>query len=546
MAILDQFGRPVETRKKPESKPLAAAPVMDSWRNYVSAGLTPQRLSALLREADSGNVTRQAELFDQMEEKDAHLLGEAEKRRNAILDVEFQITPASEDARDVKVAEFVQEYFDNLSDWDDTIVSLQDAVGKGFSALEINWDVSTGQAMPTDLIFIEQKRFNFADTNGYLRKYPLLMSDTNMMGEEIPAWKLLFHRYGGKSGHAARSGLYRVCAWMYLFRNYAVKDWMAFLEVFGMPLRLGKYDAGASQEDKEALIAAIQSLGSDAAGIISKNTEIEFIEALKSGAKGDNPFLAMAEFCGKEISKALLGQTLSADVGDTGSYAASQTHNEVRLDLAKADTRSVAATVRYQLIRPIVGFNFGWDTPVPGYKAIWTEREDLESLSTVYTNVIGFGQPVSAEHVSERFGIPLPEKGQALLEPRSQAPVNFAAKLPQKALAAANNKNRGYARAVAKNDLRPDFDPQQMELEELADDSLSTAAEIMKRLDAPIRKLIASATSLDELRDTIFEVYAGMDKADMEALLRDVLATAALAGAMDAGKKRSSRLKAQS
>ena len=543
MAILDQFGRPVETRKKPESRPLAAAPVMDSWRNYVSAGLTPQRLSALLREADSGNVTRQAELFDQMEEKDAHLLGEAEKRRNAILDVEFQITPASEDSRDVKVAEFIQEYFDNSTDWDDTIVSLQDAVGKGFSALEINWDVSTGQAMPTDLIFIEQKRFNFADTKGYLRKYPLLMSDTNMMGEEIPAWKLLFHRYGGKSGHAARSGLYRVCAWMYLFRNYAVKDWMAFLEVFGMPLRLGKYDTGASQEDKDALTAAIQSLGSDAAGIISKNTEIEFIEALKSGAKGDNPFLAMAEFCGKEISKALLGQTLSADVGDTGSYAASQTHNEVRLDLAKADTRSVAATVRYQLIRPMVGFNYGWDTPVPGYKAIWTEREDLESLSTVYTNVIGFGQPVSAEHVSERFGIPLPEKGQAILEPRSQTPVNFAAKMPQKALAARGNSGKADGRFAAKDALRPDFDLEQMELEELADDGLGKASEIMKRLDAPVRKLIASATSLDELRDTIFEVYAGMDKADMEALLRDVLATAALAGAMDAGRSRAQRAK---
>lgn len=539
--ILDQFGREIKTTKTPDRRPLAAAPVLDSWREYVSAGLTPQRLTNLLKEADAGNVSRQAELFDQMEEKDAHLLGEAEKRRNAILDVEFQVTPASEDSRDVKVAEFVQEYFDNMTDWDDTLVALQDSVGKGFSALEIQWDVSGGQAMPTNLEFIEQKRFLFTDLTGYLRKYPMLISDDNMTGEEIPAWKMLFHRYGGKSGHAAKSGIYRVCAWMYLFRNYSLKDWMAFLEVFGMPLRLGKYDPGAGEEDKDALITAIQSLGSDAAGIISKNTEIEFIEAVKGSGKGDNPYLAMMDFCAKEISKAMLGQTLTADVGDVGSYAAARTHNEVRLDLAKADTRSVAATIRYQLIRPMVGFNFGWDTPVPGYAAVWNEREDLKSLSEVYLNVIGFGQPVSAEHVSDRFGIPLPEKDQTVLQPVSGGSPGFAAKTPNPAVAARLGIDGGLSRLTAKGDPGPQFDAMQTELEELADQSLEMAAGALRGIDGPVRKLIASSSSLEELRDRIFEVYKDMEPGDLERLVRDALFTAALAGAADASKRRKKR-----
>lgn len=534
MAILyDQFGREIRMTKVPEKRPLAAAPVLDSWREYVCAGLTPQRLTTLLKEADAGDVRRQAELFDQMEEKDAHLLGESEKRRNAILDVEFTTTPASEDSRDVKVAEFVQEYFDNSTDWDDIIVSLQDSVGKGFSALEVHWDVSNGQAMPADLEFIEQKRFLFTDAAGYVRKYPKLISDDNMMGDEIPAWKMLFHRYGGKAGHAARSGIYRVCAWMFLFRNYSLKDWMAFLEVFGMPLRLGKYDAGATKDDKDALITAIQSLGSDAAGIISKNTEIEFIEALKSGTKGDNPYLAMAQFCAKEMSKALLGQTLTADVGDTGSYAAANTHNEVRLDLAKADTRAVAATVRYQLMRPMVGFNFGWDTPVPGYAAVWNEREDLKSLSEVYKNVIGFGQPVSPEHVSERFGIPLPDDGQGILQPVSFG--QMAAKHPYAPKFARSGLIAGkHTRSTGKVDPGPDYDAQQTEIEDLADNSLALAAAAWKGIDEPVRKLIESGSSLEDIRDRIFEIYADMDPSDLEKLVRDALVTAALAGAADA------------
>ena len=69
---------------------------------------------------------------------------------------------------------------------------------------------------------------------------------------------------------------------MYLFKNYDIKDWVSFCEVFGMPLRLGKYDASASESDKKQLMEAIISLGTDAAGIVPSSTMIEFIESQKT------------------------------------------------------------------------------------------------------------------------------------------------------------------------------------------------------------------------------------------------------------------------
>lgn len=74
----------------------------------------------------------------------------------------------------------------------------------------------------------------------------------------------------------------RVVSWMYLFKNYDIKDWVSFCEVFGMPLRLGKYDASASEDDKKQLMEAIISLGTDAAGIVPSSTMIEFIESQKT------------------------------------------------------------------------------------------------------------------------------------------------------------------------------------------------------------------------------------------------------------------------
>ena len=514
--IYDQFNRPVKSIKKPEQRTLAAAPLLDSWREYVASGLTPQKLASVLKEADAGDVRRQAELFDQIEEKDAHVLGEKGKRQNVILDVKFNTVPASEDARDVKVADFVREYFNNMADYGDVLVALQDAVGKGFSALEINWNVSESQALPDKLDFIEQKRFLFTDSSGILRRYPLLISDDDMMGAEIPAWKMLFHRYGGKSGHPTRSGIYRVCAWMYLFKNYAIKDWVAFCEVYGMPLRLGKYANGASKGDKDALVAAIQSLGSDAAGIISKDTEIEFVESVKGMATGEL-FQGLADFANRENSKAILGQTLSAEVGKTGSYAAAKTHEGVRIDLLKADSRSIAGTIRQQIIKPIVGFNFGWDTPLPRYEADWKEPEDLKNLSDVYKNLVEMGQPVGAEHVSERFGVPMPQKGETVLQTPA-TPVTA--------------KNIGV---VAKPGRRTeDLSPT---------DALSSLGEKTLRefeVDAlmqPIEKLLESVDSLEEFRDQLVTLSVKMDDAATGEFIQRALVLAELSGRFDAAER---------
>lgn len=515
MTLFDQFGRPIKKAKAPERRPLAAAPILDTWREYVTSGLTPQRLATIFKEADAGDIRRQAELFEQMEEKDGHLVGEKGKRENAILDVEFKVRPASEDSRDVKVAEFVEEYLDNLTDYEDILVSLQDAVGKGYSGLEMDWDVSEGQALPNVFEFLEQKRFLFTDSKGYLRRAPFLLTDNDPMGIEIPAWKVLFHKYGGKSGHPTRSGIYRVCAWMFLFKNYSIKDWVTFCEIYGMPLRLGKYDTGSSDEDKDALIAAISSLGSDAAGIISKSTEIEFIENIKGKASGDL-YKALAEFANRENSKAILGQTLSAEVGDKGSYAAAKTHNEVRIDLLKADSRAIAATFRHQLIRPIVGFNFGWDTPCPGYEAVWEEAEDLNKKAEWMGHLLDREVTMSVSFVRKEFNIPEPEGDEPVV---GQRQAQIPAKKKPRAIIVAKDKKSPFAASMA-----PDIaDIYAARVEQ-------DASGLLDDLIEPVRELVENAESLEEIRDGLIDLYPNMDAGELGTLMQRAFAAAELAG----------------
>lgn len=510
--LIDQFGEKIKNNKAPSRHPLPSAPLMDSWREYVTSGLTPERLAKIFIEADAGDVYRQSELFDQMEEKDGHLLGEKGKRVNIIQTADFKVEPATEDKKDIQIADFVQSYFDNMPDFDDVLVAMQDAVGKGFACLEINWDVTEGQALPRSLDFIEQKRFIFYDQGGTLRRKPLLITDNSPMGVEIPEWKVLFHKYGGKSGHPTKSGIYRVCAWNFLFKNYSIKDWVIFCEVYGMPLRLGKYDMNATEDDRAALYQAISSLGSDAAGIISKETEIEFIQAA-NGASSAELYESLAGFCNKEISKALLGQTLSADIGSAGSYAAAKTHDGVRVDLLKADIKAAATTLRNQLIRPIVGFNFGWDALIPQYVGSFEVPEDLKAKAEWVCSLLDRKIEMPLSFVRHEFKIPEQEKNEPMVGTPDKEPEIKKTELKYIAKSTLT-KNEDFSAETA--------------IEAVGEKAIALADS--EGLVKPVKELLHKCKSLSEFKSRLLEAHAGMDDADLGELMARALMLANVAG----------------
>lgn len=411
MKLKDFFGRLFRPGAPPETRELAAVSLAERWRTYPSAGLTPARLAEIFREADQGFVPRQMELFEEMEEKDAHLAAILQTRKMAVLSLDYEVLPYAKNPEDEKVADFVGEMLYRLPGLEAAFLDLLDAIGKGFALAEILWEVARGQAWVADLRWIPQKRVIFGEDSR-----PRLLTEVgDWRGTGPPPWKVIYHRYKARSGYPSRAGVLRVVGWMYLLKNYALKDWAAFNEVFGMPLRLGKYDPTAAPADREALLQAIRNLGSDAAGVISKTTEIEFVEA--ASRSGANPYQAMAEFCNREMSKAVLGQTLTTDTaGATGTYAAARVHAQVRRDLVEADAQALAATLREQLLRPLVGFNFGWDRSVPWLRFKFEEEQDLKTLSEVYLNLAEMGMPLTVEHVSQRFGIPAPGSGEEVIK----------------------------------------------------------------------------------------------------------------------------------
>jgi phage gp29-like protein len=528
MAVLyDQFGREIPARdtRRPETRELAVAQIRDRWSGYPSNGLTPQRLARIFREADAGDVLRQAELFEEIEEKDPHIASQFQIRKLAVQGLDYEILPAVEDdARAREIADFCREVIGGIGDWDEVLLDMLDALPKGYSMLEILWDISGGTILPSDIKWIHPKKITF--WNSLTPR--ILTEDNQVEGIDPPPFKFIYHRHKARSGYDTRAGILRVCAWMYMFKNYAVKDWITFCEVFGMPLRVGKYQPGANSEDKIALLTAIQSLGSDAAGIISANTEIEFIEAQKTSTL--NIFESMTTFCDHQVSKAILGQTLSSEAGGIkgqGSYALGQVHAEVRQDLVEADAKALSKTITQQLLRPLVGFNFGWDVPVPRFRLLSEPPEDLKQHSDIYKTLCEIGFQVSQEHISERFKIPMPQPDETPMTPLAPTAGRDgppSAPTPEKA-----------KRVVAGQNSAPQFDPDQQVIEGIAD---GLPAGDGVDISGQIAAIVMRAESYEDMLTEIYASFKDLDSHTFAELMRRAVFAADLWGDYTARRRR--------
>jgi phage gp29-like protein len=141
----------------------------------------------------------------------------------------------------------------------------------------------------------------------------------------------------------------------------------------------------------------------DAVAIIPEGADVH-IEALANKGSVAEVHAHYISAANAEISKAVLGQTLTTEIGDKGSYAAAQAHNLVREDLAAADRRRICAAFN-RLAAVYTLYNFG-DAVIPP-KFEFVKDEDLQ-LERVERDVklYSTGWRPKKTYITREYGIP--------------------------------------------------------------------------------------------------------------------------------------------
>lgn len=437
MSFLDRFKifRGAKTNSTTPSRKeltgeVAAFSQSDMWGlTNPAKGITPAKLESILNDADDGDIGELVDLAYDIEEREGHLAGLLQTRKQALLGLDWQISASnSDDAKAQEIAEAASEMLLGIDNLDEGLLDLLDGIMKPLAVCEIMWDVSTGQAMPTTLNWVHQRKFRYMmgqrrgqDRIGALH---MLASATDIYGAEIPRSKLVIHQPRSRSGWQCRAGLIRVLSWLYLFKVYAQKDWSIFTELYGQPLRVGKVDTDATDEDVAAFKRALVSMGSDAAAIISKTHELQLLE--RGSSSGDGVYAPFLSYLDGTISKAVLGHSAAAD-STAGKLGNEQSAVDIRSDILAADAYALATTLRRDLLTPWVRLNFGPTAPIPVWEFDLPDDTNVAAKLDEARKVWEMGAPISASYLYEVAKIPAPQKGdEVVVKPEPSAGFGFS------------------------------------------------------------------------------------------------------------------------
>lgn len=258
-------------------------------------------------------------------EYDDEITAALETRREAAISTPWRLEPSVGEATEF-VTEQIMQHSDSI------MRGLWNAIPYGYSVVEIVYAKLEGGRV--GLARCEEKPFEWFEPrqDGTLIYRPTDGSAETTVDTDF---KFVLARrnptYRNPYGEALLSRIY----WPWQFRHNAWRFWMQFLERFGDPLLLGK------SNDPAKMVEELQKLGVQSILAVGSNDELSAVAQAGSGE-----FERVEGALARRIQKVILGQTLTSDIGDSGSYAAAKVHDQVRQEKRQADIRLLQASMQ--------------------------------------------------------------------------------------------------------------------------------------------------------------------------------------------------------
>ena len=374
--------------------------------------LSPEKLASILRDVRSGECPCEyLELAQDMEMRDLHYRSVLSTRKDAVCGLEIRVEPASDDKRDIEIAKAVENDIirNRKARFVPLVRDMLDALAKGFSVCEIDWDTSGKFWKPKKYTWKDPRWFQYDKETGQT----LMLRDplTTELHALIPN-KFVIHEPHLISGTQIAGGLALPALFYFMLKSYDVTSWAAFIDRYGFPIRLGKYSRKATKDDITTLRRAIASIGADFGAVIPEGATIEIIES-KTSSENSEAYQNMATWIDKQISKLVLGQTMTTD--DGSSRAQGEVHEEVRQDIANADSIAIADTLNSALVVPYINFNFGEQERYPEIVLYKPDEQNIEQVVNAIEKLAPQGLTVKADEVRSLLGLSKPDENDEII-----------------------------------------------------------------------------------------------------------------------------------
>lgn len=481
---------------------------------FAAAGLDVDGIHNALRQAENGDVRELFAIYRDIVLSDSHVQSEFAKRKLAIIGDTVSVLAADKKLKpDVDAAAWIDRTIENTPGWLLAQAHLLDSVLWPVSVLEKVYRPEAGGyalaqliPVPHDLLDFVGGRLCIRETDG--NGYP-----TNVSHDPDP------RRYMVHRGHLLTApdnwgGPMRSILFWWLLGAMSRDWWARFLDRYGSPFMVGKYNQG--DDASRTLMERAFSLAVKVGGlVVSKDTEVEIKQA--AVANSGDAYQLFFTISRREISKLIVGQTLSAEAQSTGlGSGVANAHGEVRDDYRKFDCKVLNETYRDQLFRPLLKINgIQAGTPKLSWGSVSVEEskatgEVLTSLQTAGLRVADSG----LDALSEKLGMPI-ERIQTI--PADQ-PLFPTAKLSPMVPLSATLKTR-LEQADDAIDL-------------IARTGAADLSRAFRGALAPVRQMVLESTSPEDLQRRILTSYTDWPAGRVADIIENALIAYAANGAV--------------
>jgi len=434
---------------------------------------------------------------------DAHVWSCYQSRKSGSLSCEWEIKDAASGGRksDKGAYNLIVDMMEDLDVYQ-IITDMLDAPFYGMSPVEVIWQSIAGKWLPDRVVGKPPEWFQFDPENNLRFK----SVDDMIEGEEIPEYKFLLPRHHASYQNPYGERVLSRCFWPVVFKRGGFKYWAVFTEKFGMPWVRGKVPRGTNDTERARLLDNLSKMVADAVAVINDDESVEITEAAGKSASADI-YERLVSASNREVSKAILGQTLTTELDKGGSFAATKEHMEVRGDLVDQDKRMVAGAFNL-LFTWIVELNFAGATPP---KFSFYQEEDIQKeRSERDTELSNQGVRFTPKYYQRTFN--LAEDDFEIVEPPgSQGALESGGSFQEDV-----KKNSELSRALKA----------QGQIDDLVIEKINEAAAFFDNYKAQIADFLENAGSLEDAKRNILNLYDELDAKPLAQSLADALMTA--------------------
>ena len=177
-------------------------------------------------------------------------------------------------------------------------------------------------------------------------------------------------------GDPSDLGLLLKCAPLYLYKRGGLSDWAEYIEIYGQPVRIIRYDS-YDEQTKMELRKVLEESGSSLSVMLPRQADFEIKDGKQSNSDGDLQ-LSFIKLLNEEISIIILGNTDTTNSSSSSGYAQSKIHLQQQYEITRSDLSYTTAMLNDPKFHAILS-SYGY--PIAGGRFVFSKDMDIEHLT---------------------------------------------------------------------------------------------------------------------------------------------------------------------